>query len=461
MLRVHEAATFALLLGGAGAIACGKAESRPKASPSASDGSAGGGAASSSAGRGQDGAGATNSSTPGAAGEIATNPGGGAGGGGEPGAGGAGEVVREPTFEPTSGVEWTRPGTFAFAQTITPADVDGDGNVDLALGLDQYGVTLLLGKGDGTFALGAQYVSSKFVTSTSRIYGVWIADFDGDEQLDLAVGNERLEQNNASVGLLVGDGKGHFAGPEDFEQTGPGRHVGAIAAADFDRDGWLDLVASGGSVDLLMNDTKGGFVPAESLASATSEGAAVGDLNGDGASDVVITLAYSARPLQVRLNDGSGVFLPAVDYAAGDVPKTEPNLLGVAIGDLDKDGAPDLVAGSQAQAGIDIFWGRGDGTFTEPLFVSTNGSCWAVGIGDLNGDGHPEIAATSYAASTSRLVVLTNDGQRGFHAAAPWPLGSFDRALTLVDLNHDGRLDVATAGQSTPNLHIWLNTTTP
>lgn len=379
---------------------------------------------------------------------------------GQPGAGEPSvDLPRQPTFEATSGATSAIPSHFAFAQAIDAADLDGDGNMDLVLGLDLYGAAILRGNGDGTFVIEAEYASTKGTPTSPRPYAVSIADFDGDEKLDLAVGNERQGEGFASVGLLKGNGIGKFASLQEFELTAGGSNLGGVLPADFNHDGWLDLLATSAySVELLLNDTHGAFLPPKQLAARSSQGAAVADLNGDGAIDVVVT-GRNDKPLAVLLGDGSGGFLPAATYAAGDSGPT--GLFGVAISDLDGDGEQDIVAGNQALAGIDIFWGLGNGAFADAVLVPTGGSSWAVATGDLNGDLRLDIVATSYGNSSSGCVVLANDGQRGFHAGERLILGTFDRSIALSDLNHDGRLDIATAGQSSPNLHVWLNTTLP
>lgn len=351
---------------------------------------------------------------------------------------------------------------FEFAQTVNAADFNEDGEIDLALGLDGSGVAILFGKGDGTFAIDAIYASSKLPVGYQRIYGVAIADFDGDQRLDLAVGNERANEDHASVGLLVGDEHGHFGAPQDVELTGAGTTFAAVAAADVDHDGWQDLVATSTTkAHIFTNDQQGGFNPPTVLASTGVHGAAVEDLNGDGASDVVVILRQQGS-LKVFLNDGDGAFAPGVDYGAADTATASgTNRVGLVTGDLDGDGAPELVAGNHTLSGVDVFWNQGDGTFTGPTLIPTPGKAWAVAIADLNGDHAADIAASCYADQASRLVMLANDGRRGFHAGEPVPAGGFDHAITLADFNHDGRIDVATAGIQVPNLHVWLNTTAP
>jgi hypothetical protein len=83
---------------------------------------------------------------------------------------------------------------------------------------------------------------------------------------------------------------------------------------------------------------------------------AVGDLNKDGIPDLAVVNGGSGN-VSVLLGDGAGTFQPALSYAAGVGPSS------VVIADLDGDGRPDLVVANSGSNNVSVLFGNGDGTF--------------------------------------------------------------------------------------------------
>jgi hypothetical protein len=168
----------------------------------------------------------------------------------------------------------------AGADSIAVADLNGDGKLDLAV-TDSSGVSVLLGNGDGTFQAAVNYASGGYEADS-----VAVADVNGDGKPDLVVANECASSSNCtsgSVGVLLGNGNGTFQAANAFVTAGPN---GALAIADFNGDGKLDI-ASGQADALLLGNGDGTFQSPLTLG-ASGWGITVGDFNGDGRPDLAV-----------------------------------------------------------------------------------------------------------------------------------------------------------------------------
>jgi hypothetical protein len=179
----------------------------------------------------------------------------------------------------------------AGAYMAAVGDFNGDGKLDLAVTSGGYGfspgyvVTILLGNGDGTFSL-AQ--NSTFPTGANP-WAIVTADFNDDGKLDLAIAN----QNDNTVTILLGNGDGTFTAANGSPiAVGSGPY--ALAAADFNSDGKLDLVVAnqnGHSISVLLGNGDGTFTPAADSPIAVSgspNSVDVGDFNGSGRLGIVV-----------------------------------------------------------------------------------------------------------------------------------------------------------------------------
>lgn len=173
----------------------------------------------------------------------------------------------------------------------------------------------------------------------------------------------------------------------------------------------------------------------------SSGSVAAGDLDLDGAQDLV-TSTYGGT-VSVLLGNGDGTFGVNRDYGAGGRG-------ALAIGDLNGDGKPDLalVTSNDPEPGsVLVMLGNGDGTFGPSTNVaSLAGSGGWLAITDLNGDGELDLAVTSRAGDVLnyRVSVLLGYGDGTFGPktdVATFGSGS----LAIADLNGDGKPDLVVA----------------
>ena len=155
---------------------------------------------------------------------------------------------------------------------VAVGDFNGDGKADLAVANSASGsnnISVLLGKGDGSFATAVSYPAHSGPTAVA------VGDFNGDGKPDLAVVN----QSSDDVSILIGDGNGTFQPPVDYATpAGPS----SVMVTDVNGDGVEDLVVTTFStVTILLGHGDGTFVPSTTYTTTGIPNAlAVGDLNG-------------------------------------------------------------------------------------------------------------------------------------------------------------------------------------
>jgi len=227
-----------------------------------------------------------------------------------------------------------------------------------------------------------------------------------------------------------------------------------VESADFDGDGNTDLVAaSSGSDDLavLFGDGRGEFPRFLVLPLADPIDVVVADADEDGNADVVtLSLEDPNRPtaiLRVLLGDGAGGF------RRGPVLASFSQSRRLVAGDLDEDGHVDVAVLSVGGSDVTPVFGDGSGSFTSAgrLRLVLNGFSTSLSAGDIDGDSHLDLLLTPCTQSPislrtgSKLVALFGDGAGRF---TPRTIAATDDVCAtdsrLLDLDGDGRLDVAT-----------------
>ena len=222
------------------------------------------------------------------------------------------------TFEDISSVAGLRPGGNGLG--VVAAELNGDGYIDFYVANDETDNFLYLGQSDGTLtevAHAAGVAVNQYGMHDGSM-GVEAGDYDGDGQADLWVTNFEREDNGLYRNL----------GGQQFQQTtntsglaGRSRlHVGfGTAMEDFNNDGWLDLFVANGHVfyrggqlpylqspQLFVNMQNGRFNDISTSggtyfrSSHSGRGAAVGDLDNDGALDLIVM--HQNAPVSVLRN---------------------------------------------------------------------------------------------------------------------------------------------------------------
>ena len=336
---------------------------------------------------------------------------------------------------------WGNPQAPATGQTpaaIVIADFNGDGIPDLATANGGSGtVTILLGKGDGTFtSTGSALQAGTYPVS------IVAGDFNGDGIVDLAVANN--SSNNISI--FLGKGDGTFTAGSTNPPTGSQPAV--LVVGDFNRDGILDLATLNAGVNTVtveLGNGDGTFTPSPLSPQAGSYPRSMtsGDFNRDGIPDLAIVNLYNSG-LTILLGNGDGSFTPAPPVALPQV--SDPN--AVATGDFNQDGKTDLAVVDSNSSSIYIFLGNGDGSFTAAANVTGLSSPSHISVGDFNGDGKPDLVETNY----SQMGILLGNGDGTFAATQGISAGINPYAIAVGDLNGDGTEDVVVTNANGANI---------
>ncbi len=310
------------------------------------------------------------------------------------------------------------------------ADMNGDGIADVvvvATGGQTTGlVSILLGEAGGRF--------QRVQTVGSPADGtVVVGDFTGDGRPDLVVYGGAATQD---IWVIPGAGDGGYSPPLRTPLTAVGDPF--MAAGDLDHDGRLDLVVDASEltsntydqIAVLVGHGDGGFSAPTFLDLGTYLGNPnlfqLVDLNGDGNLDLVFSTYFDGAA--VVLGDGHGGFGMGTWVSPGQV---------AAVGDVNRDGHPDLVIMGDAAAAPDcppnpiaVLFGNGDGTFRPSQLNSAPGAVRQTLLADVNRDGWLDLVVlvTSGAAiadaATSAVVFL--GAQDGGFLVEPgaYPMGS-------------------------------------
>lgn len=230
----------------------------------------------------------------------------------------------------------------------------------------------------------------------------------------------------------------------------------SVAVADFNNDSRLDIYS--GNADnfdqLFLNQGAGVFNASDVPGSdRTTQAVVAGDINGDGAADVIIGTKLNSLNL-VYLFDKNTQLLVGHRIAENDLATTD--VQAVALSDLDQDGDLDLVMGlATASISLQIFLNDGTGTFV--LLANVGGGqalTRAVELADVNGDGFDD-AIVAYTGGTPNKVFF-ND-KTGLLVDSGQSLGTgATTAIDVGDIDVDGDLDFVSAAID-EGTKVWLN----
>lgn len=356
----------------------------------------------------------------------------------------------------------TRPGPLAFAEDssyyaarlpfeIVASDVDRDGLGDFAIvhaTAPSSSISVFTARGDGSL----RYDLTTLAQMTAGPRGIFANDLTGDRYPDLAV----TAALDSSIITFSNSGAGTFGDTLKFDTNLLAYN---IYGADFDGDADVDLSVGNlqGNQILIGTNDDGAFQFFTTiLADSSPRNMEAFDLDGDGDRDLAAVNANGKVSVFRAL--GGGVFGPDTTYGVGLRP------LSIHVNDLNGDGWFDIAVSNVQGGSLSLLFNRGDGTFGDDSLVVVDSinvgpgknTLFDVFGGDLDGDGDIDLATADWF--TGRFFVLANDGGGRFDVAFQSDsVGVGLQNVVGADPDGDGDLDLVITNWATGKVRVFRN----
>jgi hypothetical protein len=341
---------------------------------------------------------------------------------------------------------------------VAVADFDFDGDLDAFATIrgsfdDMTKIKVWRNNGDGTFAAPIEFSTGQGPA------GIVLADFTGDGKPDVVTAN----YGGSSISILRHNGltgqQAGFLPPVTFNAV---NHAEKIAAGDVNGDGVLDVVVGElvgigplATLAVIINTGSGDFAAPVLYDAAPggrfgSTAVALADLDNDGDLDLIGGGLYENGSIDngavtIRRNDGSGTFGSA-EIILFDNFTSQPKEL--TTGNLNGDGFADIIAAIPSGRAIEGFVAvnsNGTGGFNTPIYYEASQQTFDVAIVDLDNDGHGDVITV--ANSSAAVTVHKNLGNGSFRVLTRYEVASLSDAVESADIDNDGDMDIVVNGE--------------
>ncbi|CAF1433358.1 unnamed protein product [Adineta steineri] len=344
-------------------------------------------------------------------------------------------------------------GINSHPSSIAMNDLNTDNHMDIVVVCSgTNNIAILLGLGNGTFAIAKKYSTG----NNSSPLSIVIGDFDNDNILDIAAAN----YGTVSIGVFFGYGTGIFAEQMTFF-TASDFNPHFIATGYFNNDTRLDIVVVNfdyNYVIMIITNKKYTFLPQTTYQTTGSTSfpasVTVADFNNDSLLDMVV-VNYYTNSIDVLINYGNDIFKNQVSYSTG----SDSGPYCATSGDFNNDKRPDIAVANYRISTIIIFLANGNGTFSSPTSYSTgsNSGPFKIVTGNLNNDTWTDIVVTNYLGNNIGIFLGYGDGT--FSTQTTYSTGSNSQPNSVVirDINNDKQQDIVVTTYNTSSISVFLS----
>ena len=336
---------------------------------------------------------------------------------------------------------------------IVITDLNNDGAADVVLSdIVTNSIWIIFGDGNGS-------IDTVTILSTGKdFFPVTIAsaDLNRDGSVDIAVTNSMSN----TIKFFFNDGNGSFSTQKTYSARSD-TIIGFIITSDVNNDGFLDIVVTDNNyvnnhIFIFYGFGDGNFTLPKyyptGLSSVPSK-IATGDFNNDGKVDLATCYTDRGR-IALFIQEGSEPFGSPAQFSTGN--QSRPN--SIVISDFNSDDHLDIAVANSAINTIGIFFGYGNGNFTDPMSYSTglNSLPSSIVADHLNGDQYLDIAVLTTA--DDNLIVFLGDRDGRFTQWKTYSTGlkSAPVAIASKDMNKDGYVDLVVANRGSNEVLIFV-----
>ena len=331
-------------------------------------------------------------------------------------------------------------------EAVALGDVTGDGRTDVVLttGYDNtaadFRLFVFAGQADGTLAAPVSYATNG--TYPARPASVDVGDVNGDGRVDVVVGLSGL-----GIQLFPQAADGTLGAPTFLASTDSHK----IAIGVFDKSGRAQVAGIGWGTDTvtIFADTGAGIAVARTYAARHGgyDDLETGDVTGDGLDDIVVMSGQGLVPnVSVLAQQANGTFGAAAEYSVGGNRLTS----GIGVGDVTADGRRDVVAsygGNSPDGRVAVFAQSAGGSLGAPASSASYDIPGAVEVADVDRDGLGDVVVVHEGWGRVGVYPGLAGGGLGAEQLYPVPFANDQNPQNLAvgDITGDGWPDIVVA----------------